>query len=138
MGFDANANAWYGFVPRDDYVAPWQCEKWEWEPDKWWIGEVNKKNFGNDFDARKKWLEENPCPIKDIAIGSCGYQEQWIGIALAKTHTNTSMGVTVDLDIDSSRVLNGILEQELLDTCEKLGIEVPRQSIGWKLSAYYG
>lgn len=138
MGHDAHANIWFGFNPRDDYVAPWHGEEWEYEIDDWWAEGINKKDFGDDYDAKEKWLEENPCPITEVAIGSCGYQEYWYGLALTETHNETSMGVTVDVDVNSNRINDELLEEELLETCEKLGIEVPRQSIGWKLSAYYG
>lgn len=136
MGFDPNANLWFGFIPREEYVAPWQGEEWEWDIEDYWTFEVNKKTFEKGSDAHQRWLAVHPCPIEEIPIGTTDEESFYTGFALRNFSYDTCQGVAIDIDINEYDP--DIIEEELFEACEKMGIPIPRQKIGWKLTAYYG
>lgn len=142
-----------------DVELPWidDAETWDNDPEEWWTKEVlGFKHSFEVFDERGEYLKgftrkdprvdkyfdeefqfKKTAPKMPFELVNCcsGDYPMWI-LAIPSTTMSASRGYPVKFD-PAKLVVNPIELSQLLEFCEKYGIEYDGDPKWW-LSSYYG
>lgn len=164
MGMSIYARISFGISFGEDYEFPWHDEKYDYDPEDWWIYEVRgyrnpfeildeKGNFINGkqpsqyvlrqyFESRRVFLENNPLPVKIVYHCSSDY-DMYI-IAVHGSCRSALRGYPRSFDPNQLTVTDAD-KAKLIDFCEKYlkpfatkYSEFPKMEPKWYLSSYQG
>lgn len=160
MGQSTDAQICFGVSLDEDFEAPWDKEKYDYDIGFWWIYKIkgyedpvqiyneageyinelppSKEDKDRYYDTRKKFEKDNPVPVEPVYHCSSNHT-MWI-IAVPATVITANRGYPTRLTslTDLRRWVSEILHKKLVDFCQLVNIDMNNKNTGWWLSSWRG